>query len=522
MKVSYDKLWKLLIDRKVSAAELRKETSMAPNTLTKLRKNEVVSMTVLMSICGYLNCDIGDICEFVQEFLSYKTVDGKVVATTIPESVEEIQPYAFSSLEEMQSVILPQSVKKVGSWAFYWCSALRSMILPDSVTELGDGVFHRCSTLEAVHLPPNIKRIRRDLFHMCSALRSVNIPEGVTEIGDNAFSLCHSLTTLTLPDSLCTIGEAAFSGCRGLMALRIPEQVVSIGSHAFDWCNSLTAIHIPAAVAFIGDCAFADCDNLETITVATENGNYCDLDGVLYTADGEELLAYPKARGMTGYDVDTRTTKIREGAFRDCYDLIHVVLPDSVQQIGAGAFWCCNSLKTLELPDTIQRIEKEAFWGCRNLTVSVRSVETGKILYKIWMGMDGEVMEQRNILAGAWNGKQGYHFAELDCYFPEMKRMENRIMTALTRVEYPEQLSKESRQMYLAFLEQEAVAVGKRMIDLDDLELLIRFEQYGFFTQEKLKAVLSYARIKQAVPFLAHLINYQNEQFGHVRSKLEL
>ena len=118
MTVSYNKLWKLLIDRKISAADLRKETNMAPNTLTKLRKDEVVSLTVLMSICEYLNCDIGDVCEFVQEFLSYTTVDGNVVTTTIPKSAVEIQPNAFSGLGELQSIVIPPTVKKIGSWAF--------------------------------------------------------------------------------------------------------------------------------------------------------------------------------------------------------------------------------------------------------------------------------------------------------------------------------------------------------------------------------------------------------------------
>ena len=174
------------------------------------------------------------------------------------------------------------------------------------------------------------------------------------------------------------------------------------------------------------------------------------------------------------------------------------------------------------MPNTIDKIEKEAFWGCRNLTISVRSVETGEILYQIWMGMDGEVMEQRNILAKAWDGKCGYHFTELDAYFPHMKRMENKIMTAFTRVEYPEQLEEASRQMYLDFLQHEAIAVVKRMIDLDDLENLIRFEQYGFLTQEQVRTLLEYARTKQAVPFLAHLINYENERFGHTASRMEL
>ena len=67
MKVSYNKLWKLLVDRKMSKAALRKAIEIAPNTLTKMRKDEEVSMSVLLKIATYLDCDISDICEFVKE-----------------------------------------------------------------------------------------------------------------------------------------------------------------------------------------------------------------------------------------------------------------------------------------------------------------------------------------------------------------------------------------------------------------------------------------------------------------------
>ena len=67
MKVSYNKLWKLLVDKKMSKADLRKEADIAPNTMTKLRRDEEVSMSILLKIATYLNCDIGDICEFVKE-----------------------------------------------------------------------------------------------------------------------------------------------------------------------------------------------------------------------------------------------------------------------------------------------------------------------------------------------------------------------------------------------------------------------------------------------------------------------
>ena len=67
MAISYKKLWKLLIDRDMTAVELRLATGIAPNTMTKLRRDEEVSMTVLAKICTALNANIGDIMDLVPE-----------------------------------------------------------------------------------------------------------------------------------------------------------------------------------------------------------------------------------------------------------------------------------------------------------------------------------------------------------------------------------------------------------------------------------------------------------------------
>ena len=63
MAISYKKLWKLLIDKEMSAVELREKTGIAPNTMTKLRRDEEVSMTVLAKICKVLDANIGDIMD---------------------------------------------------------------------------------------------------------------------------------------------------------------------------------------------------------------------------------------------------------------------------------------------------------------------------------------------------------------------------------------------------------------------------------------------------------------------------
>ena len=67
MKISYKKLWILLIEKDISPAILRKDLNIATGTMTKLRRNEEVALSVLLRICEYLECNIGDICVAIKE-----------------------------------------------------------------------------------------------------------------------------------------------------------------------------------------------------------------------------------------------------------------------------------------------------------------------------------------------------------------------------------------------------------------------------------------------------------------------
>lgn len=65
MNISYKKLWKLIIDKDMTNVEVRKASGISPATFTKLKKNEMVSLEVLVKICQILKCEIGDIIEIV-------------------------------------------------------------------------------------------------------------------------------------------------------------------------------------------------------------------------------------------------------------------------------------------------------------------------------------------------------------------------------------------------------------------------------------------------------------------------
>ena len=63
MKISYKKLWVMLIQRDITKVQLRTDVGISAGTMSKLNKGEDVALSVLLRICDYLNCDIGDICE---------------------------------------------------------------------------------------------------------------------------------------------------------------------------------------------------------------------------------------------------------------------------------------------------------------------------------------------------------------------------------------------------------------------------------------------------------------------------
>ena len=67
MKLGYNKLWKLLIDKGMTKTEMRLKADISTTTLAKLGKNETVSMEVLLKICKVLNCNVGDIMDVINE-----------------------------------------------------------------------------------------------------------------------------------------------------------------------------------------------------------------------------------------------------------------------------------------------------------------------------------------------------------------------------------------------------------------------------------------------------------------------
>ena len=105
----------------------------------------------------------------------------------IPDCVETVGAYAFSSCDLLTSVEIPASVKTIGAYAFAGCDLLTSVEIPDSVETIGDGAFYACDSLTSVEIPASVKTIGEEAFNNCDSLTSVEIPASVETIGKSAF-----------------------------------------------------------------------------------------------------------------------------------------------------------------------------------------------------------------------------------------------------------------------------------------------------------------------------------------------
>lgn len=205
----------------------------------------------------------------------------------------------------------------------------------------------------------------------------------VSAIGMNAFTGNNVITDLVIPKGVTTLNWYSFNTCENLETVTLPDSLEFIDSWAFERCSKLKTINVPANVTRINGGAFAQNSSMTSITCDPANKNYVSVNGVLFTKDMKELVAYPGGI-QGGYTVPATVNHIGDAAFygalgldsvtilgnldfigfeafAECSKLTDVAIRDGVNYVGYWAFRGCDGIKTLTVPQSVTNIGNQAF-----------------------------------------------------------------------------------------------------------------------------------------------------------------
>jgi len=235
----------------------------------------LTSVTVPATVNGY---PVTTLRETFKDNTALKTV-------TLSDGLKTIESEAFSG-SGITSIEIPDSVTEVDGFAFYECKELKTATLSKNMKEVATYCF-AYTGLTSVTIPGNIKVIREYAFCGCPGIENITICDGVESIEYAAFTSWGSskYTELRIPGSVKTIASSAFynpelesivleEGVQSFGSLfnktkvtnvTIPSTVTKIDSWAFQDCKGLTEITIPGTVKSVGDYAFYNCTTLETV-----------------------------------------------------------------------------------------------------------------------------------------------------------------------------------------------------------------------------------------------------------------
>ncbi len=328
------------------------------------------TLTIPQSIDGYEVAGIGTEGAFYSGSLDAPSV-------IILEGVRRISDGGFN-YSTMGSITLPETLESIGKDAFSGCEALITIRIPAATKEIAPGAFLDCPALTSIDVDggnPVYYSEKGVLFSreggsvslhsypLGKKDKSYQVPKDVTAVLAYAFYYNQSLTSVKMPDTLTSIGDEAFNRCSSLSKLALPKNLVDIGREAFAYSSKIKQLILPGTLKTIGDGAFATLP-LAKYELAKGNETFKVEKGVLYTADGTKLLAYPIASKAKVFEVPKEVNTIGAFAFASCKTLQQVSLPEGLSRIEKSAFSFADRLnRPIALPGTLEYIGDEAFFN---------------------------------------------------------------------------------------------------------------------------------------------------------------
>lgn len=267
-----------------------------------------------------------------------------------------------------------------GCSGFYWKGLnLESLSMPATIGQIDEHAFRdgeidslfyggTLSDWYSIAFGSTPLSSRTTLYIGNEALREFSVPEGITVIGANTFAN-YRFDSINIPAHVDEIGNSAFRNSN-VSVLTFEEGVRTIGTEAFNGCVNLTEIVLPDSAVNIASNSFAQCDNVITLSVGAGISVLDNLFGFNYihflTLRGD--ITVSERLYVTDNDIRNVTfsgkADVGDEAFSDCVNLTNVIF-NGETVLGVGVFKNCTSLMLCDITGaTLSKIPDSAFYGC--------------------------------------------------------------------------------------------------------------------------------------------------------------
>lgn len=292
-----------------------------------------------------------------------------------PKNTKELEKFFMSFCPSLHKVIIPASTSKIGERAFCYCEKLRYIdVDPNNATFTSvDGVLFskdrkkliRCpeGVINSYTVPEGVTEIAERAFYGCNGIKTIVLPPSITHIGESAFQQCEGLQSINIPDNVTVLNKNLFFGCTRLRDIKFPTRLTSIQKNVFYSCLNLDSINLPSTMQNITKDSFECCPNLTRISVSS-GGALQNSGNALIEVDNKKVVFFPTK--VESYTIEEGIETVGISAFEQT-EIQNITFCSTIKKIEQNAFRACYNLTEITLPQHLSSIEDRAFDSCVNL-----------------------------------------------------------------------------------------------------------------------------------------------------------
>lgn len=249
-------------------------------------------------------------------------------------NTENIPSKMFENCSSLQQIINFSKVENVGNYAFSNCRSLEDISQLYNAKEVGTATFANCQSIKKAEFV-SLSKVTPNLFLNCSSLLRFATAGNLVEFDSMAFDGCENISNLSFFGNFIVEDGAVYDSAKTKVLYYLPKQTNAI----FEVKSTVEELDIRSI-----------SKNPYIASFSSQSDKFLAVDGVLFSADGQTLIAYPNAKAGEKYTVPEQAKEISAYAFSNTQNLKELEIGSQIRTLNCGFLWQNFSVQTLKVP----------------------------------------------------------------------------------------------------------------------------------------------------------------------------